>query len=244
MIVDELKKSILDYAITGKLTSQLDKDIPIDKLYEQLKIDNKLSKIDESEIPFVIPNGWKWEKLGNLAESTDTSSFADGPFGSNLKTQHYTLNPEVRIIQLSNIGENGWNNENEKYTTYEHLKTISRCEVNAGDFAIAKMMPAGRPIIVPNLGTKIVLGTDAVKFVPNKALNKKYLYYVMKSPMFVKQVYSEVHGITRVRTSLNKLKNYLIPLPPIEEQQRIVDKLEQLLPLCDDIEKLINIEDN
>lgn len=238
MIVDELKKSILDYAITGKLTSQLDKDIPIDKLYEQLKIDNKLSKIDESEIPFVIPNGWKWEKLGNLAESTDTSSFADGPFGSNLKTQHYTLNPEVRIIQLSNIGENGWNNENEKYTTYEHLKTISRCEVNAGDFAIAKMMPAGRPIIVPNLGTKIVLGTDAVKFVPNKALNKKYLYYVMKSPMFVKQVYSEVHGITRVRTSLNKLKNYLIPLPPIEEQQRIVDKIDELFAKLDEVKPI------
>ena len=235
MIVEELKKSIYDCAMMGKLTIQLSEDSPIENIYQFLKFDSNLSSIKEDEIPFEIPKNWRWERLGNLGETADTLSFSDGPFGSNLKTQHYILEPEVRIIQLSNIGENGWVDENVKYTSFSHLKTISRCEVKAGDFAIAKMMPAGRPVIIPNLGTKIVLGSDAVKFVPNKVLNKKYLYYCLKSPMFLKQVYSEVHGITRVRTSLNKLKTYLIPIPPIEEQQRIVDRISEIFDKLDKI---------
>jgi len=64
MIVDELKKSILDYAITGKLTSQLDKDIPIDKLYEQLKIDNKLS----ANKKIAIMNEWYQKNIETLKE--------------------------------------------------------------------------------------------------------------------------------------------------------------------------------
>lgn len=238
MIVEDLKKSIYDSAMMGKLTLQLSTDTSIEEIYKFLKFDINLSNIKDSEIPFEIPGNWKWERLGNLGETSDTSSFSDGPFGSNLKTQHYILEPEVRIIQLSNIGENGWINDNVKYTSFSHLKTISRCEVKAGDFAIAKMMPAGRPVIIPDLGTKVVLGSDAVKFVPNKVLNQNYLYYCLKSPMFIKQVYSEVHGITRVRTSLNKLKNYLIPIPPLEEQQRIVERINDLFNKLDNVKQI------
>ena len=136
---------------------------------------------------------------------------------------------------MSNIGETGWKDDNVKYTSFEHLKTIERCEIHPGDLVVAKMMPAGRTVEVPDLGTKIVLGSDACKFVPNHILNKDYLKYAMKSKAFLWQVYSEAHGITRVRTSLTKLKSYIIPIPPIEEQQRIVDKLNQILPLCDDL---------
>ena len=76
-------------------------------------------------------------------------AMADGPFGSNLKKTDYTLDPEVRIIQLSNIGENGWKDQNVKYTTFEHLKSIQRSEVFPGNIVIAKMMPVSRAIIYP-----------------------------------------------------------------------------------------------
>ena len=234
MIVEDLKKSIFNYALMGKLTHNLN----YDGLKEKLFIDNKLPSIKKEEIPFEIPDGWFWERIGNLGASIDTNSFADGPFGSNLKTEHYINEPEVRIIQLSNIGDDGWIDDNVKYTSYEHLKTIARCEVKPGDFVIAKMMPAGRPIIIPDLGTKITLGSDAVKFVPNPILNKKYLLYAIKSPMFIKQVYSEVHGITRVRTSLNKFKNYLIPIPPLKEQQEIIDRIDDIFNKLDDIKPI------
>ena len=81
-----------------------------------------------------------------------------------LKKEHYTENREVRIIQLSNVGDSGWRNENVKYTTFEHLKTIERSAVNAGDIVIAKMMPAGRAIIVPDIEKQYVLSSDCVRF--------------------------------------------------------------------------------
>ena len=182
------------------------------------------------EIPFEIPDSWEWVRIEYLAKSSGTESFADGPFGSNLKKEHQIVAPEVRIIQLSNLGEFGWRNDNVKYTSYEHLKTISRCEVEPGNFVIAKMMPAGRTVIVPDLGTKICLGSDAIKFVPHPLIYNMYLYYAMHSDMFLNQVSAESHGVTRIRTSLNKLKTYFIPIPPLSEQHRIVSKIEELLP--------------
>jgi type I restriction enzyme S subunit len=136
--------------------------------YEQI---GKEVRCIEDELPFEIPDSWEWCRLSFLGKNSDVNSFADGPFGSNLKKEHQILQPEVRIIQLSNIGEDGWKNKNVKYTSYEHLKTISRCEVNPGDFVIAKMMPAGRTIKMPYLGTKACLGSDAIKFVPTEKIN-------------------------------------------------------------------------
>jgi len=243
---ERLKKSILQEAIEGRLVPQDPNDEPasvlLDKIRkekEQLVKAGKLKKkdlieipISEDEIPFDAPKGWEWSRLSEIALDS-----ADGPFGSNLKSEHYTTKKEVRIIQLSNIGEFGWKDNNSKYTTYNHLETISRSEAFPGDVIIAKMMPAGRAIICPSDDPKYVLSSDAVRFDFDKRLNRKFLYYAINSPVFINQVYSEVQGITRVRTSLSKLRLYLLPLPPIAEQHRIVEKLEQLLDEIDQLKK-------
>ena len=133
---------------------------------------------------------------------------ADGPFGSNLKAEHYTKNKEARIIQLSNIGEYGWREENTKYTTLEYAKNnISRSIVEPGNVVIAKMMPAGRAIICPNNEKMYVLSSDAVKLVP-----------------------------TRLRTSISKLRDCFFPLPPLNEQVLIVNAIENAISQIDVLE--------
>ena len=238
-----MKSKLLDLAIQGKLTDQraedgnaqdLLKEIQAEKekLIKEKKIkkEKPLPAITEEEKPFEIPKNWEWVRLGDLGAPIQYP-FADGPFGSNLKKEHYTTNREVRIIQLSNIGENGWRDENVKYTTFEHLKLISRSEVDPGDIVIAKMMPAGRAIIVPDKDPKYVLSSDAVKFVPNKHLYLPFVINCINSPVFQNQVTANVQGTTRKRTSLSKLKNCLLPIPPLAEQKRIVSKLDKLLSL-------------
>ncbi|WP_281710768.1 restriction endonuclease subunit S [Anaerobiospirillum succiniciproducens] len=214
----KLKASILQEAIQGKLVPQLPEDGVVDQIGDA-----------PAEVPFELPASWKWVPLVEL-----TKDMADGPFGSNLKKEHYTNNKEVRIIQLSNIGENGWRNDNVKYTTYKHAETIARSKAKAGDIVIAKMMPAGRSVIVPELDNAYILSSDAVKAVVNTDLCiNTYLNYAINSTIFKSQVYSNVQGTTRIRTSLTKLKNYLVPLPPLAEQKRIVAKLETLLKQVD-----------
>ena len=230
----DMKTALLQAAMQGKLTEQLDGE-NIDDILSSLVINAKLPRVEE--YPFDIPETWKWIQIGNLGKSLGTESFSDGPFGSNLKREHQVLEPEVRIIQLSNIGEVGWRDENEKYTSFHHLdNVIPRCEVEPNDFVIAKMMPAGRTIIVPNLGTRITLGSDAMKFKPNPILDKKYLLYAMHSEAFLGQVYASAHGITRVRTTLNRIKSGDLLIPPLAEQHLIVEKLDKLLPLCESLE--------
>lgn len=240
MTAKQLTDSILQMAIQGKLVLQDPNDEPASALLERIRkekrrlvTEGKLKKrdleentIDEDDVPFVIPKGWVTASLKAL--SLDS---ADGPFGSNLKKDHYTDKKEVRIIQLSNIGETGWKDSNVKYTTYEHLETIKRSEAYPGDIIIAKMMPAGRAIICPDCDNKFVLSSDAVRFNFSNILYKKYLYYAINSSIFRNQVYGNVQGITRVRTSLTKLRDYYLPIPPIKEQYRIVDRIEEILPI-------------
>ena len=244
-----LRQKLIDIAMRGLLVEQRSEEGNASDLLEQIraekaalikkgqiKKEKPLPEIKEEEKPFAIPDSWCWVRLEQLKESCDYS-FADGPFGSNLKKEHYTDKHEVRIIQLGNIGDYGWRDENKKYTTFEHLNEISRSEAKAGDIVIAKMMPAGRAVEVPNLDSKFVLSSDAIKFLPSHFLCKKFVLFAINSVMFKKQVDSGAHGTTRIRTSLSSLKAYVLPLPPLAEQKRIVAALEASLKLVDTIAK-------
>jgi len=228
-----VKSKILDLAIHGKLVPQDENDEPASELLKRIN-PKAVASCDNPHYaePYELPHGWKWVELGKL--SIDS---ADGPFGSNLKKEHYTSEKEVRIIQLSNIGEDGWRDENTKYTTFEHLSAISRSEVKSGDVVIAKMMPAGRAILCPNSDLKYVLSSDAVKFVLPDGICNEYILNAINSSVFREQVYDNVQGVTRVRTSLQKLRTYLVPIPPIKEQLRIVSKVNELFSQLDMIEK-------
>ena len=192
--------------------------------------------VPESEQPYAVPENWVWVRLSLLAKD-----MADGPFGSNLKREHYTEQKEVRIIQLSNIGENGWREENTKYTTFDYVQTISRSIVKTGEIVIAKMMPAGRAIIVPDHENMFVLSSDAVKMVPIDAVNVNFLVAGINSIFFKNQVQGNTQGITRARTSIGKLKTYAFPVPPLPEQHRIVTRIDSLFEKLDRAKELTDM---
>ena len=141
--------------IASLLTNIEDKITKQENLIQKLK-DTKSSLLlkmfpqENQSVPELrfdgFTNDWEQRKLNNLI-----LDIADGPFGSNLKAIHYTNNKEVRIIQLSNIGDDGWQDENIKYTTFKHSENIKRSVVNEGELVMAKMMPAGMTIECPNV---------------------------------------------------------------------------------------------
>ena len=196
---------------------------------------NEARKLFQAELTECMKpkEGWEKKKLGEI-----TVSMADGPFGSNLKKEHYTTNKEVRIIQLSNIGEEGWREENTKYTTFEHLKTIQRSEVKPGDVVIAKMMPAGRAILCPDNEPNYVLSSDAVRATLKEGLDKRFVCLAINSSDFRKQVYANVSGSGRVRTSLTKLRNCKLHIPSLPDQQLIVSHLDSLSSTIRKLEEL------
>ena len=157
-----------------------------------------------------------------------SNEMVDGPFGSNLKTEHYTTERQVRIIQLSNIGEAGWNNANVKYTTFSHAAELQRCIVQPGSILIAKMMPAGRAIICPDNEKSYILGSDVVKVVPNSSVDSRYLVYATKSRFYLDQIADDTQGSTRARTCVSKLRKTAILFPEKDEQIAIADILSEM----------------
>ncbi|QHI73069.1 restriction endonuclease subunit S [Aminipila terrae] len=185
---------------------------------------------------------WEQHKVSELIKD-----IADGPFGSNLKVVHYTDEKEARIIQLSNIGEGGWQDENVRYTTFEHAKEIKRCIVEPGELVMAKMMPSGLTIERPNTDKMYVLSSDAVRIKINEMLiDTKYFVYMTKCEYFLNQINNDAQGSTRTRTSISKIRMMDIPVPSIQEQKRIglcFQQLDNLINLHQrKLEKLQNIK--
>ena len=242
-----MRKRVLDMAIRGELVEQRPEEGTGKELYRdieqekdqlmksgKIKKEKKFPLVSKKEEPFEIPINWTWVRLGSLTAAED-DSFSDGPFGSNLKTIHYTENPEVRIIQLNNVGEGIWKDKGRKYTTYQHAAVLKRYNIKPGDMVIAKMMPAGRTIIIPEVEDRYIVSSDNVKFVPNKKVNSTYIMHTVNSSTIRQMIVNTSTGTTRVRTSSSKLKNLFVPLPPLAEQKRIVAKIKDIFAVIDQI---------
>lgn len=168
---------------------------------------------------------WIKTKISSLA-----ADMTDGPFGSDLKMVHYTDKREARIVQLSNVGEDGWLDENIKYTTFKHAHEIGRCIIEPGNIIVAKMMPAGRAILCPNHEPMFVQGSDVVQIVPNNKIDSTFFVYMTKQNDYLKQIERNTQGSTRARTSISKLKEIIFTIPESIETQK---KLAEILSTCD-----------
>lgn len=163
---------------------------------------------------------------------------ADGPFGSNLKLEHYTDKKEARIIQLSNLSDYGWQEENTRYTTFEHAEAIKRCIVNEDELIMGKMMPAGMTIMRPTTDKMYVLSSDCVRIKLDKStVTNGFFLYTTKSEEFLNQIRSSSQGSTRIRTSISKIKNMNLNIPSLPEQHKIASLFTELDNLIQSAEK-------
>ena len=198
----------------------------------------KETKFKDTEIGR-IPEEWEIYPLSSIV-----SDMADGPFGSNLKTEHYISEKQVRVVQLSNIGDDGWHDSNTKYTSFTHASTLSRCIIPTGSVLIAKMMPAGRAIICPNIDRQYILGSDVVRITCNTRVEPKYFVYYTKSKLYLEQISDYTQGSTRQRTSISKLKTMQIVIPQAKEQYSIASALTSINNLISSLGKLIEKKKN
>ena len=181
-----------------------------------------------------IPTDWDVLPIDSLIISMN-----DGPFGTKLKQEHYTLNREARIIQLSNIGENGWNDSNAKYTTFEYSKELPNHIVNPGDVIVAKMMPAGRAIICPNHEARFVQGSDAIKIKFDDSIDTRYFIYGTKGNGYLHLIEENTQGSTRQRIAITKYRKFPFIVPPKVEQLKIAKALSDTDALIKELDVLI-----
>ncbi|MBR6566591.1 MAG: restriction endonuclease subunit S [Spirochaetaceae bacterium] len=218
--IEEQKRIAEALSDVDSMISSLEKLIAKKKAVKQSAMQELL--MGKKRLPG-FTDEWEIKTLKEISHE-----IVDGPFGSDLKKEHYTTERQVRIIQLSNIGESGWNDENTKYTTFAHAYELIRCIVQPQAVLIAKMMPAGRAILCPNNEKGYILGSDVVKLIPNDDIDRKYLIYATKSQFYLDQIADDTQGSTRSRTSVSKLRKTSILFPPKSEQTAIASILSDM----------------
>ena len=244
-LAENLKKAVLQAAMQGKLTRQLKTDSSVDDLLQKIAEEKAkliaegkikkdttkagasgraLSEITEEEIPFEIPENWRWVKVGNVLSIARGGS--PRPITSYLTTSDDGYN-WIKIGD-SEIGGKYINKTAEKIIKEGLYKTRL---VHKGDLLLSNSMSFGRPYIL-NIDGCIHDGW-LVLHDYSESLNKEFLYFVFSSNVLKEQFFGKVSGAVVKNLNSDKVADTIIPLPPIEEQQRIVEKLNQILPIID-----------
>lgn len=192
---------------------------------------------DTSELP-ELPEGWVWVRVEQLA-SFEPNAITDGPFGSNLKTTHYT-SAGPRVIRLQNIGD-GVFIDVTTHISQEHYETLLKHRIEAGDLVIAALgaRPPRACVIPPSIGPAIVKA-DCIRFHPEQQLaSSHYLNYALNAESTRTRMETIVHGVGRPRLNLGEIKAIALPIPPTDEQLRIVAEVENRLSVLDKLEAAI-----
>lgn len=232
---EDMKKSVLQYAIQGKLVEQRPEEGTAEELYRQIQVEKQklikagkikkekpLPEIAEDEIPFDIPESWKWVRIGaltyNWGQKTPDSRFCYIDVGSVNNTSH-TLNKENTVVEAKDASS--------------RAKKI----VKKGDVIFATIRPYLKNICIIDKKfpcEPIASTAFAVMHCPEGLLNK-YLYYYLLSPTFMRfaNARDKAKGVAYPAIGEKDFFNGIIALPPVAEQKRIVVKLEEILPLCE-----------
>jgi type I restriction-modification system DNA methylase subunit len=157
---------------------------------------------------------------------------SDGPFGSKLKTEHYT-GSGIRVIRLQNIGHGHFDDTDRAYISDAYFADLRRYEVRAGDIIVAGLgdetHPVGRAALIPqSLGPAINKADCFCLRANTSVISNAYLTYFLNSRIGRSQVEGRAQGTTRMRINVGNLKTIAVPVPSITEQDCIVSKLRQI----------------
>jgi len=240
--IDELEKSILSLAVSGKLTPQDPEDGNTEDLYQEIKKEkekldtgNKKSKllqpISKEEVPFSLPSNWKWVRLGELM------IIERG--GSPRPIKSFITDDEdgVNWIKIGDTkGDNKYISSTKEKITKEGISR-SR-EVKEGDFVLSNSMSFGRPYIMKTNGC-IHDGWLLLRPL-SEDIDKDFLYSLLSSSLVQAQFKEKAAGAVVQNLNIELVRPTLIPLPPVGEQRRIVSKVDELMVM---VQKLREIMD-
>lgn len=238
--IDKLRQSILQEAVEGKLVPQDPNDEPASVLLEKIKEEKErlikegkikkekpLPPISEDEIPYELPKGWEWVRLGEICYN----------FGQKKPDEKFTY------IDVSSINKDrGIIKEDVNILNPQDAPSRARKIVRKGTVIYSTVRPylLNTAIVDREFEYAPIVSTAfAVMHTFNQVYNK-YLYYYLRSIPFIKFVESQMVGMAYPAISEGNLFRGPFPLPPLNEQKRIVEKVDQLMDLCDELEK--NIE--
>lgn len=170
-----------------------------------------------------LPKEWDVTKLGDAAESV-----VDGPFGSNLKTEHYVSQPGVRVVRLQNIQDGYFDDTEKAFIRESHAARLIRNQVVSGDLLIASLgddgHPVGRACLYPEELDAGINKADCFRFRGRAVCRNAYAMLFLNGHSARRQARGYEQGVTMKRINLGNLRRIKVALPPIPEQIAIEER--------------------
>ena len=224
---EDMQKSILQQAIQGKLVEQRPEEGTGEELYSKIalchpKLKPCKDELNYSSLDFEIPDSWKMVELNQLFQFVDYRG----------KTPH-KISEGVFLITASNIKQGYMDYTRKEYISPEEYQDRqSRGITQKGDLLFTTEAPMGNAALCDltecSCGQRIITFQE---WAADTVMPALFMYFIL-SPQFQQQLLDNCTGTTAKGIKAEKLKHFLLPLPPLAEQKRIVAKIEQLLPLC------------
>jgi len=244
-LISKLRHSILQEAVQGKLVPQDPNDEPASVLLERIKEEKErlvkegkikkekpLPPISEDEIPYELPKGWEWTRIGNLITLRGGKRI---PKGYQLK-----VDPTEHIyIRITDMKEGTIVDTDLRYIDDYVYEQIKNYIITKQDLYITIAGTIGQVGIVPDKFHNMNLTENAARITPH-LVDKIWLKYFLSSPIIQSMLLDKTNQMAQPKLALKRIQDTVIPLPPLNEQKRIVEKVGQLMALCDELEK--NIE--
>lgn len=234
--IKKLRELILELAVRGKLVPQDPNDEPASELLKRIaaekaelvkqgkiKKQKPLPEISEEEKPFELPEGWVWTRLGFISN-----------YGFCDKAEPEDVTPETWILELEDI-EKVTSKLLNKVTFAERPFKSSKNRFSQGDVLYGKLRPYLDKVIVAN--EPGVCTTEIIPITSYGNIYPEFLRLLLKAPNFITYANSSTHGMNLPRLGTEKAQQAVIELAPIQEQLRIVSRVDKLMSLCDQLEQ-------
>ncbi len=188
-----------------------------------------------------LPEGWKWVKLGEVAENKKFS-IVDGPFGTQLHADEYIEDGEIPVVRVINLSFEGKFIEKDLvFISQQKAKQLSRSKVVPGDIIIAKTgATIGKCGVFPKSFLEGIIASSCMKVSIDKTkASNLFLLFWLVSRHGQNAIINSAFGTTRTTINISPFKNLLIPLPPLPEQRKIAQILETVDNAIEKTEKII-----
>ncbi|PBJ08466.1 restriction endonuclease subunit S [Pseudomonas sp. ACN5] len=240
--IKKLRELILELAVRGKLVPQDPSDEPASELLKriteektQLVAEGKIKKqkppveINEREKPFEVPLGWAWTRLGC------TSSLENGDRSSNYPNKSQLVDSGIPFINAGHLQSGLVDLREMNFITRSCFDNLRAGKVQEGDILFCLRGSLGKAAIVRGI-SEGAIASSLVIVRMTESFSAQYLMIYFSSPLAFGMVKRFDNGTAQPNLSAADLNRFLVPVPPLAEQHRIVAKVDELMALCDRLE--------
>jgi type I restriction enzyme S subunit len=255
--IEPLRQTVLQLAVRGRLVPQDPNDEPATAALVRLAAEKarlakegairkqvNLQPIADDQLPFETPDSWVWVRPDEVS-SCDRHALAIGPFGSNLLKADYR-DSGVPLVFVREIRAELFGDDKTKFIEPGKAAELQAHMVNPGELLVTKMgAPPGDTAIYPADRPSAVITADCIRFAVDPLVGKvEWFKFMYRAPAVREMILDITMGIAHQKISLKRFRATPIPLPPLQEQRRILNRLAELLGVIQRLDNHLVTQDH